>query len=56
MSNELSGTPKPFTELKGSLLDPEDPMDDQGHSSGEFHVVRKRVRPPRVRAELDLRT
>ena len=50
------GTPKLFTELNGSLPDPEDPMDDQRHRSDELHVVRKRVRPPRVRAEPYLRT
>jgi len=56
MAHVCIGTPKLFTKLNGSLPDPEDPMDDQRHSSDKLHVVRKRVRPPRVRAKPDLRT
>ena len=56
MAHVCIGTPKLFTELNGSLPDPEDPMDDQRHSSDKLHVVRKRVRPPRVRAKPDLWT
>ena len=32
MAHVCIGTPKLFTELNGSLPDPEDPMDDQRHS------------------------